>query len=104
MSHDIELQGRTSGYSAPGRDEKNNVFQKRTSIVSVAETLSAHQIDELETVKGFIAEKDLHGNVEQVPLGEGIIPDDDDVVIDPRLKDYPIPLVARTVDLKNDPT
>lgn len=32
------------------------------------------------------------------------IPGEDDVFIDPRLKDYPIPLVAKTVDLHNDPT
>lgn len=30
------------------------------------------------------------------------IPGDNDVVMDPRLKNYPIPLVARTVDLHND--
>lgn len=30
-------------------------------------------------------------------------PDDNDVVIDPRLRDYPISMVARTVHLHNDP-
>lgn len=30
------------------------------------------------------------------------VPDDDEEVIDPRLKDYPVPLVAKTVDLHND--
>lgn len=30
------------------------------------------------------------------------VPADDEVVIDPRLIDYPIPLVAKTVDLHND--
>lgn len=30
------------------------------------------------------------------------VPEDDDEYIDPRLKDYPIPLVAKTVDLHND--
>ncbi len=29
------------------------------------------------------------------------VPDDSDEFIDPRLKDYPIPLVAKTVDLHN---
>ena len=33
-----------------------------------------------------------------------VIPGENDICIDPRLKDYPIPLVARTVDLHNDPT
>ncbi|KXS99658.1 hypothetical protein AC578_9918 [Pseudocercospora eumusae] len=32
------------------------------------------------------------------------VPRDDEEFIDPRLKDYPIPLVAKTVDLHNDPT
>lgn len=31
------------------------------------------------------------------------VPGENDVFIDPRLKDYPIPLVAKTVDLHNDP-
>jgi len=30
------------------------------------------------------------------------VPRDDEEYIDPRLKDYPIPLVAKTVDLHND--
>ena len=30
------------------------------------------------------------------------VPDDSDEFIDPRLKDYPVPLVAKTVDLHND--
>lgn len=33
-----------------------------------------------------------------------VIPDDNDEFIDPRLKDYPIPQVAKTVDLHNDDT
>lgn len=33
-----------------------------------------------------------------------VVPDEDDEFIDPRLKNYPIPLVAKTVDLHNDPT
>ncbi|TGO18930.1 hypothetical protein BPAE_0360g00010 [Botrytis paeoniae] len=33
-----------------------------------------------------------------------IVPGENDVFIDPRLKDYPVPLVAKTVDLHNDPT
>ncbi|PVH80936.1 hypothetical protein DL98DRAFT_587995 [Cadophora sp. DSE1049] len=32
------------------------------------------------------------------------IPDDKDEFVDPRLKDCPIPLVAKTVDLYNNPT
>jgi len=30
------------------------------------------------------------------------VPDDSEEVIDPRLADYPVPLVAKTVDLHND--
>ena len=32
------------------------------------------------------------------------IPNDDEEFIDPRLSEYPIPLVAKTVDLHNDDT
>lgn len=62
------------------------------------------EIHDLEVAKGFVSEKDFEGHVSDVPLGEGIVPDDDDEFIDPRLKDYPIALVAKTVDLRNDPT
>lgn len=61
-------------------------------------------IHDLEVAKGFVAKKDFEGHVTDVPLGEGIVPDDDDEFIDPRLVNYPIPLVAKTVDLRNDPT
>lgn len=40
----------------------------------------------------------------EVNGAETYIPDDSEEYIDPRLKDYPIPLVAKTVDLHNDPT
>lgn len=30
------------------------------------------------------------------------VPEDDEEFIDPRLKNYPVPLVAKTVDLHND--
>lgn len=30
------------------------------------------------------------------------VPDEHEEFIDPRLKDYPVPLVAKTVDLHND--
>lgn len=33
-----------------------------------------------------------------------IVPDENDEFIDPRLKNYPIPQVAKTVDLHNDDT
>ena len=38
-------------------------------------------------------------NVEKV-----VLPEDEDAFIDPRLKNYPVPLVAKTVSLHNDPT
>lgn len=42
---------------------------------------------------------------ERNDVGETIhVPSDDEGVIDPRLKDYPVTMVARTVHLHNDPT
>ena len=40
----------------------------------------------------------------EVPLSKGIAPSEDDEVVDPCLKDYEIPLVAKCVGLQNDPT
>ena len=45
----------------------------------------------------YSSEKEIDG-------ADVYIPDDDEEFIDPRLKDYVIPLVAKTVDLHNDPT
>lgn len=39
-----------------------------------------------------------------VPVSKGIALSDNDEVVDPRLKDYEIPLVAKCVGLQNDPT
>ena len=61
-------------------------------------------LEDVEVAPGFVESKDFEGHYKDVPLGEGIVPEDSDFFIDPRLKDYPIPLVAKTVDLKNDPT
>ena len=44
------------------------------------------------------------GDVDKVPLGQAVVPDDDDEFVDPRLEKYPIPLVAKCVSLRNDPT
>lgn len=56
-------------------------------------------------------EKKQHGHIDQEELQDSgvestpiYVPDDHDEVIDPRLKDYPVPMVARTVHLHNDPT
>ncbi|MCJ1310233.1 hypothetical protein MMC25_003895 [Agyrium rufum] len=53
-----------------------------------------------ESLPGYANEKEDYN----LPYDEGYKPEDDDEVVDPRLKDYPIPLVARCVSLKNDPT
>jgi hypothetical protein len=39
-----------------------------------------------------------------IPLKQALAPGEDDEVVDPRLKNYPIPLVAKSVGLANDPT
>lgn len=44
------------------------------------------------------------GYTKEIDPAEVYIPDDSEEFIDPRLKDYPEKLVARTVDLHNDPT
>jgi len=104
MDDKIELHTQTDLDSEKLGGHLTEINEKLQRNHSVAETLGQEELEELEVAKGYVAAKDLHGHVEEIPLGEGIIAEDDDVVIDPRLKDYPIPLVARTVDLRNDPT
>lgn len=48
-------------------------------------------------------------DVKPASIGEGnvskpFVPDENDDLIDPRLRDYPVPLVAKTVPLHNDPS
>ena len=43
-------------------------------------------------------------SIGEVNSGEPFIPDDHDDLIDPRLRGYPVPLVAKTVPLYNDPS
>lgn len=49
-------------------------------------------------------ELDASDAYSDIPADKPFVPDENDEVIDPRLKDYPIPLVAKTVDLYNDET
>jgi hypothetical protein len=60
----------------------------------------------LSEKKGLDVEIDAvdSNDFNDIPDDKVFIPDESDVVIDPRLKNYPIPLVAKTVDLHNDPT
>lgn len=54
---------------------------------------------------GFEVNDDgFNAHLKDTPQGKIYIPDDKDEFIDPRLKNYPIPLVAKTVDLHNDDT
>ncbi|KAK3486810.1 OPT oligopeptide transporter protein-domain-containing protein [Neurospora hispaniola] len=47
---------------------------------------------------------DVGTNHDREDAEVGHLPTEDDEVIDPRLRNYPIPLVAKTVDLHNDET
>lgn len=76
------------------------VNEKKNDLL-VKESADIHDV---EVAPGFVSEADFKGNINDVPIGEGVIPEDSDEFIDPRLKDYPMPLVAKTVDLRNDPT
>ena len=62
--------------------------------------------DRVEITEGYVTQDSLErvdADFKDVPLGEGIKPKEDDEFVDPRLENYPIPLVAKTVSLKNDP-
>ncbi|KAK5129138.1 hypothetical protein LTR08_003803 [Meristemomyces frigidus] len=74
--------------------------------VAVSDTSTTHnEKDEKHFGTYEINEDGLeHGAVEDLDTEKVFVPDDNDEFIDPRLKDYPIPLVAKTVDLHNDPT
>lgn len=73
--------------------------EKKESIVS-----ESKKPQDTEVIESYAASEEVEGHYKDVPLGEGIVPTDQDEFIDPRLKNYPIPLVAKTVDLRNDPS
>jgi hypothetical protein len=61
--------------------EKAALGEKRTDIETSSDRPGSPDYDDAKTI---------------------YVPDDGDEVIDPRLKDYPVPLVAKTVSLHND--
>jgi len=71
----IDITEAVNEKSQSGFDEKRN-----SANIEVASTYSSDENDPLKVV----------------------VPDDNDEFIDPRLKNYPIPQVAKTVDLHND--
>lgn len=67
--------------------------------------------NELSNVKATTPLDEKHPDIEVASTGPDsdfdeaakiYVPEDNEDVIDPRLKDYPVPLVAKTVDLHND--
>ncbi|KAF2773243.1 OPT superfamily oligopeptide transporter [Teratosphaeria nubilosa] len=61
--------------------------------------------DEKHATTYEVGEHDVDsGSTETIRPEEIVIPDEQAAFIDPRLKDYPVPLVAKTVDLHNDAT
>ncbi|OJJ49109.1 hypothetical protein ASPZODRAFT_13846 [Penicilliopsis zonata CBS 506.65] len=89
---------------SPASHEPTSSIEKKGDLRLSEESASDNQTDVEIHAQGFLSTKDLKGDFSDVPLGQGIAPDSDDVYVDPRLKNYPIELVAKTVDLKNDPT
>jgi hypothetical protein len=80
-----------------------DTIESHQQVDSKTPSASDHSLSEK---KGLDVEIDAvdSNDFSDIPDDKIIIPEENDVVIDPRLKDYPIPLVARTVDLHNDPT
>lgn len=75
---------REQGDSVPQNSTESPVFEKKTADIEI-EAIDSNDFQDISEEKIFV-------------------PGENDVFIDPRLKDYPIPLVAKTVDLHNDPT
>lgn len=83
----------------------DEVTLKRPSSAGSPVDEKEHAKPEILIDPGFEINDDGIGtHLKDSPQGKIYIPDDNDEFIDPRLKDYPIPLVAKTVDLSNDDT
>jgi hypothetical protein len=57
----------------------------------------------LDVVQTQEVESGVQTEFKEIPLNQAIAPSEDDEFVDPRLKNYPIPLVAKVVSLENDP-
>lgn len=77
--------------------------------ISISETKAHNGLSNVAATTTSLDEK--HADIEVASTGPDsdlddaaklYVPDDNEEVIDPRLKDYPVPLVAKTVDLHND--
>jgi hypothetical protein len=62
-------------------DEKKQPFNEKTGDIEISSERADSEYDDAAKI---------------------YVPDENEEFIDPRLKDYPIPLVAKTVDLHND--
>lgn len=72
----------------------------------ISDTMHASAQSSDDGKRASVNEKEVEVGAEEVSLSDQsvYVPDEKDEFIDPRLKDYPIPLVAKTVDLHNDDT
>ncbi|PCG92141.1 Oligopeptide transporter OPT superfamily [Penicillium occitanis (nom. inval.)] len=71
--------------------------------------MADNEMHDIQNEKYGDKQKDLEVDVKPASIGEGnvskpFVPDEHDDLIDPRLRDYPVPLVAKTVPLHNDPS
>jgi hypothetical protein len=71
--------------------------------------MADNEMHDIQNEKYGDKQKDLEVDVKPASIGEGnvskpFVPDENDDLIDPRLRDYPVPLVAKTVPLHNDPS
>ena len=73
-----------------------------TEVTTQTHTLSEKGMDEKHFNDIEVASDQGNPDSDYDDAAKIYVPDDSDEVIDPRLKDYPIPLVAKTVDLHND--
>ena len=90
-----------------GSNDPKSMEAHTPGIATLEPTKVAHQPHEFSE-KGHNPEAEIEAasisySDELDPL-KVIVPDDEDEFIDPRLKNYPVPLVAKTVDLHNDDT
>lgn len=71
----------TASERVPSLDEKTQPFKEKTGDIEINSERADSEYDDAAKI---------------------YVPDESEEFIDPRLKDYPIPLVAKTVDLHND--
>jgi hypothetical protein len=99
MDHSLSPQADDMRPQALGAIRPTDILRQSQDLTFANEKANYSDVDEKNSPDIEVASASYSDELDPLKV---VIPDEDDEFIDPRLKNYPVPLVAKTVDLHND--